>query len=170
MDVASKSTPAESDREIVMTRVLDAPRDRVFSVWTDPQHVSRWYGPNGFTITTHEMDVRPGGVWRFIMHGPDGTDYDNRIDYLEVVPPERLVFLHGSAADDPNAFDSSVIFTEQGDHGDKTLVTMRSVFKTKQQRDYVIGFGAVELGHQTLGRLAEYVTGARMTNANGAER
>jgi uncharacterized protein YndB with AHSA1/START domain len=85
-----------SDREIVATRVFDAPRELVFQMWTDPQHISNWYGPRGFTTTTHEMDVRPGGVWRHVMHGPDGTDYPNEIVYLEVVKPERLVYDHVS--------------------------------------------------------------------------
>src|SRR6266852_4602923 len=79
------------DREIVITRLLDAPRELAFQAWTEPQHVAHWWGPNGFTNTIHEMDVRPGGVWRFIMHGPDGTDYKNEIVYVEVVKPERLV-------------------------------------------------------------------------------
>lgn len=162
MSATSKSATPESDREIVMTRTLDAPRDRVFAVWTDPTHVGNWYGPTGFTITTHEMDVRPGGVWRFIMHGPDGTDYDNHIEYREVVRPERLVLLHGSVADDPDAFDATVTFTDQGA---RTQVTMRMVFKTKEQRDQNIGIGAVELGNQTLGRLAEYVAGLAPSNA-----
>lgn len=166
MGAASKSATPTSEREIVMTRTLDAPRDRVFAVWTDPKHVSNWYGPNGFTVTIHEMDVRPGGVWRFIMHGPDGTDFDNYIAFLEVVRPERLVFLHGSTADDPNAFDASVTFAEQGDAGDKTLVTLRMLFKTKEQRDQTVGFGAVELGYQTLGRLAAYVAGPALTHTS----
>src|SRR2546430_11151240 len=80
-----------SDREILLTRVFDAPRELVFKVWTDPEHVGRWWGPRGFTNTIHEMDVRPGGVWRFTMHGPDGVDYLNRIVFIEVARPERLV-------------------------------------------------------------------------------
>lgn len=78
---ASNPAGDTADREIVITRVFDAPREQVFDAWTDSEHVSQWWGPNGFTTTTHEMDVRPGGVWRFIMHGPDGVDYKNRIVY-----------------------------------------------------------------------------------------
>ena len=73
--------------EIVTTRLLNAPRALVFEAWTDPHHVAQWWGPNGFTNTIHEMDVTPGGVWRFVMHGPDGVDYPNRIVYIEVVNP-----------------------------------------------------------------------------------
>ena len=167
--MGSESNPAApaTDREIVMTRVLDAPRERVFAAFTDPGHVGKWYGPDGFTITTHEMNVKPGGVWRFIMHAPDGTDYDNRIEYVEVTRPERLVYLHGSRPDDPDAFDATVTFAE---HDGKTRVTMRLVFKTKAQRDRTIGFGAVELGNQTLRRLAEYVAQRTQTTKGESGR
>lgn len=68
-------------------RTIDAPRDLVFDAWTDPAHVGQWWGPDGFTTTTHEIDIRPGGVWRFTMHGPDGVDYPNEIAFEEIVPP-----------------------------------------------------------------------------------
>lgn len=153
MPATNRAVP-ESEREIVVTRVIDASRERVFDAFTDPKQVGHWYGPNGFTITTHEMDVRPGGVWRFIMHAPDGTDFDNHNDYIEVRRPDRLVFMHGSRKDDPEAFHSTVTFTDQGG---KTLVTMRLLFNTKQQKDHTVGFGAVELGGQTLSKLAAFV-------------
>ena len=89
--VASTSS---SDREIVVTRVFDAPRALVFKLWTDPEHLAHWWGLNGFTITNYEMDVRLGGVWRFVMHGPNGVDYQNKVVYREVVEPERLVYSH----------------------------------------------------------------------------
>ena len=96
----SNALPAAStaEREIVITRVFDAPRHLVFDAWTDPTYVGSWYGPTGFydfQPTPRNRPVRPGGVWRFIMHGPDGTDYSNKIVYLEVVKPERLVYDHG---------------------------------------------------------------------------
>src|SRR5262245_18776976 len=96
---------SESDREMVTQRAINAPRALVWKAWTDPEQVQQWWGPNGFKTTIHEMDVRVGGVWRFIMHGPDGTDYSNRMTYSEVVQNERLVFRHGEDIDDdPNAF------------------------------------------------------------------
>ena len=82
-----------ADREIITTRLIDAPRDLVFRMFTEAEHVVKWWGPNGFTNTNHEMNVAPGGVWRFIMHGPDGTDWGNKIVYTEVVRPERLVYV-----------------------------------------------------------------------------
>jgi uncharacterized protein YndB with AHSA1/START domain len=89
----SAAEPA-SDREIVLTRVFDAPPETVFEAFTDPERVVHWWGPQGFATTVHEMDVRPGGEWRFTMHGPDGWDYRNRIVYLEVARPERIVYKH----------------------------------------------------------------------------
>ena len=81
--MAESETTAAAEREISITRLFDAPRELVFEAWTDPEQVVQWWGPHGFTTTIHEMDVRPGGVWRFIMHGPDGTDYDNRVVFEE---------------------------------------------------------------------------------------
>jgi uncharacterized protein YndB with AHSA1/START domain len=145
---------ATADREIVTTRVFDAPRELVFQMWTDPKHVGRWWGPNGFTTTTHEMDVRPGGVWRFVMHGPDGVDYPNHIAYREVVKPERLTYLHGPTP----LFDVTVTFEERGG---KTELTMRALFETAAQRDQVVkDFGAMEGAKQHLARLAEFLAKA----------
>jgi uncharacterized protein YndB with AHSA1/START domain len=137
---------------IVGTRVFDAPRELVFDAWTDAKHISNWWGPRGFTTTTYEMDVRAGGTWRFVMHGPDGTDYDNEIVYLEVVRPQRIVYTHGPAP----IFDVTVTFEEEGR---KTKMTMRSIFVSAEMRDQVAEeFGAIEGMHQTLDRLDEELT------------
>jgi uncharacterized protein YndB with AHSA1/START domain len=144
------------EREIVLSRVFDAPRELVFKMWTDRDHISRWFGPRGFTTTTHEMDVRVSGRWRFDMRSAEGKLYDNRVVYLEVKKPELLVFDHGSDKDDdPNRFRVTVTFEEQSDK--KTVVTMRQLHPSKAQRDQKIGFGAVELGYQTLEKLAEHL-------------
>ena len=89
------STENLADREIVITRVFDAPREMAWDAWTDPKQVVRWWGPRGFTTTIHEMDVRPGGVWRQTMHGPDGTDYPGQMVFVEVVitPSTKLMTL-----------------------------------------------------------------------------
>lgn len=154
-----KNNPAAdgSDREIVVARIFPAPRELVFSAWTDPRHVANWWGPRGFSTTTHEMDVRPGGTWRFIMHGPDGTNYPNLITYREVVRPERLVYTHvGNTDNDPHAFVSTATFADLG--GGKTQVTLRAVFQTPEDRDFVVkNYGAVEGVQQTLERLGEQV-------------
>ena len=149
------STSATSDREIVVTRIIEGPRPLVFEAYTDPRHLAHWWGPNGFTTTTRAFEFRPGGVWDFVMHGPDGTDYPNWIEWREIEPPERLVFLHGDRPDDPRAFTSTVTLVERGG---ATEVTMRAVFKTKAHRDEVVErYHAIEGGKQTLGRLALYV-------------
>lgn len=84
---------------IIGVREFDAPRELVFRAWTDPKHLAQWWGPNGFSTTTSAFDLRPGGVWRFVMHGPDGRDYENRVTFDEVVPPERLVYHRGGGDD-----------------------------------------------------------------------
>src|SRR5271155_1615963 len=110
--MSTKKDPSQetSDREIVTMRVFEAPRELVFAAWTEPKHVAQWWGPNGFTNTIYEMDVRPGGVWRFVMHGPDGVDYQNKIVFVEVVKSQRLVYDHVSGP----KFRMTVTFDEQG--------------------------------------------------------
>ncbi|TMH41128.1 MAG: hypothetical protein E6H59_09435, partial [Betaproteobacteria bacterium] len=144
------------DREIAAVRVFDAPRDLVWKVWTEPEHIATWWGPKGFTTTTHKMEVKPGGVWRFVMHGPD-RDYQNKVTYLEVVKPERLVYKHGGEKEvEPVNFQVTVIFAEEGG---KTRVDMRMVFPSANARDYVIKtYGAMEGLNETLARLEEYLT------------
>lgn len=145
-----------SDRELVMNRLLDAPRELVFKVWTDPEHVVQWWGPNGFTNTNHEMNVRKDGVWRFTMHGPDGVDYKNKIVFLEVIEPELLVYRH-SDDEEPELihFHVTVTFEQQGN---KTNLTMRTVFDSKEELEKVAREnGAVEGAQQHFSRLEDYL-------------
>jgi uncharacterized protein YndB with AHSA1/START domain len=146
-----------SNREMIITRLLNAPREMVWKAWTQPEHVKHWWGPNGFTNTIHEMEVKPGGVWRFMMHGPNGMDFPNKIVFNEVVVNERLVYTHSSEDDnDSNLFNTTVTFEKQGD---KTLLTMKAVFGTAEELNRVINeYGALEGGKQTLNRLSEYLT------------
>jgi len=140
-----------SDRELVMSRVLNAPRQLVWEVWTNPEHIKHWWGPNGFTNTIFEMDVRPGGVWDFIMHGPDGTDYKNKSIYKEVIKPERLVYDHISGP----KFQFTVTFTEQGK---KTQISIQMLFETAGERDNVIKvFKADEGLRQNIYKLEGYL-------------
>jgi uncharacterized protein YndB with AHSA1/START domain len=153
MDAKNVDTQWALEREIVLSRVFDAPRELVFEAWTDPEGLAQWFGPKGFVTKTHEIDVRVGGVWRFEMRAPNGTCYPNRIEYLEIKKPERLVMDHGSDVDDdPRRFRTTITFDAQSDG--KTVVTMRQLLPNKAQRDDAIGFGAVELGYQTLDKLA----------------
>jgi uncharacterized protein YndB with AHSA1/START domain len=157
MSDIKSGTSGTSAREIVLSRVVDAPRELVWKVWTEPEHVSKWWGPNGFTTTIDQMDVRPGGVWKHTMHGPDGTDYPNKSIFVEVVKPERIVFSHGGGTPGKGGANFRATWTFE-DEGGKTRVTMRAVFETPEDRDRVIReYGAVEGGKQTLSRLAEYV-------------
>lgn len=154
-----KNNPAgeTAGREIVVARVFDVPRELVFKAWTDPKHVVHWWGPRGFTMTIHEMDVRPGGVWRHTMHGPDGTDYPNKSVFVEVAVPERIVYSHsGGKKGGPAAqFQATWSFETQGG---KTKLTMRLLFPSAAERDRVVKeFGAIEGGKQTLDRLAEHL-------------
>ena len=155
------STQTGADREIVTTRLIDAPRELVFEAWTDPKHVAHWFGPEGFVTTTHSMEVRPGGVWRFTMRGPDGRDWPNVVTYEQVVPPERLVYLHGDETE-PDMFHTTVTFDDQGG---KTALTMRAVFKTAAAREFVARErGAIEGAQQTVSRLERYVQGLKRAN------
>jgi uncharacterized protein YndB with AHSA1/START domain len=145
------------DRQFVIMRVFDAPRQVVFRAWTDPEQLLHWWGPKGFSLTIDEIDVRPGGTWRFTMHGPDGVDYPNVSRYEVVDAPRRLVFMHsgeGVTAEDP-AFRSTVTFD---DMGGTTVLTMRAVFETAAARDLVQEkYHALEGGNETLDRLGEYL-------------
>lgn len=146
-----------SDREIVITRLLNAPRELAFDVWTNPKHIDKWFGPTGFRNVTSKMDFRPGGEWIFVMHGPNGDDYNNRVRYVEIVRPEKIVYLHDTGKDnDPAEFQSTVTFETVGK---QTRITLRSLFKTKEARDFVVReVGAIEGGQQTLGRLDDYLS------------
>ncbi|HEU4456833.1 MAG TPA: SRPBCC family protein [Longimicrobium sp.] len=153
-DAASPTTATTAEREIVLSRVFDAPRALVFDAWTRPEHIAQWWGPRGFTTTTHSMDFRVGGVWRFVMHGPDGTDYPNDVRYTEIVKPERLAYGHGSDdGGDPN-FSVVVTFAERGG---STEITMRMILASAEELRRMREFGAVEGGKQTLDRLGEFL-------------
>jgi len=147
------------DREIVLVRVLDAPRDAVFTAWTDADAFCRWFGPEGFACTVREMDVRVGGRARFDMVSSDGVVYTNRFDYLDIVPSERLVLDHGADVDDdPSRFRVTITLDEQADG--KTVLTLRQLHPSAAQRAAGISFGAVELGLQTLQKLARHLGAA----------
>src|SRR6201999_1097875 len=103
-----------ADREIVISRGLDAPRELVFEAFTEVRHLSRWWGPEGFTTTTRAFEFRVGGEWEFVMHGPDGTDYQEWVSWTEIAPPERIELVHGESRDDPNAFESVLTFAPDG--------------------------------------------------------
>lgn len=145
-----------ADREIIVTRIFNAPRERVFEAWTDPEHIGEWWGPNGFTTKTDSIDVRPGGEWRYVMYGPNGMAFPNRMIYDEVVKPERLVYRHDTGIEnDPDRFHVTVTFEAQDG---KTKLTMYSLFPSAAQLDKVVReFHALEGAEQHVGRLAAYL-------------
>ena len=168
MSATGRGAPAQSataDREIVISRVISAPRELVFEAFTEVRHLSRWWGPAGFTTTTRAFEFRVGGEWDFVMHGPDGTDYTEWISWTEIVPPERIALLHGESRGDPNAFESVLTFAPDGA---ATRIEMRTVFPTKELRDEAVEkYHAIEGGQQTLSNLAAYVTGIVRKGAEG---
>jgi uncharacterized protein YndB with AHSA1/START domain len=146
-----------SDREIVVTRVFDAPLALVWRAWTEPEHLAVWWGPRGFTTTTRQMDLRSGGVWRFVMHGPD-RDYPNKVVYEEVVVHERIVFRHvgDEAGVEDSTHRSIITFTARGPL--KTEVTMRGIFESAAElRRIDKKYGAIEGAEQNMDRCGEYL-------------
>lgn len=139
-------------KEIIGIKTFEAPRELVWSAWTDPKQVAIWWGPNGFTNTIHEMSVTPGGIWRFTMHGPDGVDYPNRVEFIEVVKPEKLVYDHGDDSN-PKQFHVIVRFEEEGS---KTKLTMRTIFSSEEDIKKVADY-ALDGLKETLGRLREFL-------------
>jgi len=171
VDAKRNNPVAEAaDREIISTRVIAAPRDLVFKAFSDPENLARWWGPKGFTNTFHEFDLRPGGAWRFVMHGPDGVDYPNESVFVEVVKPERIVFVNSFSDEKGNVARHSmhmawpleilntIGFTEQAG---KTTVTVRSqpLNATEEERKtFEDGFESRQQGWGgTLDKLAEYL-------------
>jgi uncharacterized protein YndB with AHSA1/START domain len=156
---ARNSLDLEQDpRSIIATRVYDAPRELVWTAWTDPAHLAQWWGPDGFSTTTSAYDLRQGGVWRFVMHGPDGRDYQNRITFDEIVKPERIRYRHGGGEEvEPVQFRTTVTFEDLG--GNRTRLTLHAVFPSAAERERVIKeYGADKGAVQTLARLADYLT------------
>lgn len=148
------------DREVVISRVIDAPRSMVFAAWTDPDQIQQWFGPDGMMIETKEIDLKAGGVWRFDMVASDGTRYTNRMVFLGINAPAWIEVEHGSDQDnDPGRFRMLVTFDEQSNG--KTVITLRQMHPSKEQREAVVGFGAVEYGGQTLQKLALHVAKRR---------
>lgn len=145
-----------SDREVVFSRVFDASRELLWKAWSEPRHLHRWFGPTGFTTTTHEFAFEPGGVWRFVMHGPDGTDYPNTIVFRELDPPARLVYENSwELPDAPLRFTVAVTFTNEGT---RTRLAIHFTFRDAEAlRIATERYGVRDGGVQTLDRLQEYL-------------
>ena len=145
-------------REIFIAREFNAPREMVWEAMTDPKHVVNWWGPRGFTTTIEEMDFRAGGVWRHVMHGPDGANYPNQSVFKEIVKPERIVYAHGGKREGGPGVSFESTWTFEALAADRTRVSIRMIFPSAVKRDFVVKeFGALEGGRQTLERLGEYL-------------
>jgi uncharacterized protein YndB with AHSA1/START domain len=157
---AAKNNPAEknADREIVISREFAAPRELVWEAMTNPKHVVNWWGPRGFSTTIEEMDFRVGGVWKHVMRGPDGVKYPNKSIFKEIVKPERIVFSHGGKRENGPGVSFESRWTFDLIEINKTKVSIRMVFPSAAERDFVVKeFGAIEGGRQTLEKLGEYL-------------
>jgi uncharacterized protein YndB with AHSA1/START domain len=147
-----------TDREIVISRVFDAPRELVWEAMTDPEKVIHWWGPRGFSTKIEEMDVRPGGVWKHVMLGPDGTRYPNKSVFKEVVRPERLVFAHSGRREDGPKVWKEMTWTFETVGEGRTRLTVRQSYPSAEVLERTVKeFGAIEGGKQTMERLEEYL-------------
>jgi uncharacterized protein YndB with AHSA1/START domain len=140
--------------EIAITRIYDAPVKAVWDAWVDPDQVGQWWGPRGFTITTKQKDVRPGGTWTYTMHGPDGVDYPNKTYFHEVQNGALLVYDHGANDDRPPMFRVKVRFSALGT---KTKMEMRMILPTPEAADQTRAFVKKAGGNATWDRLAEHL-------------
>jgi uncharacterized protein YndB with AHSA1/START domain len=140
-----------ADRQLLITRVLNAPIELVWEVWTDPEHIAQWWGPNGFTNTISVMDLQPGGEWNLVMHGPDGTDYKNKSVFREVVKHKKIVYEHISAP----KFLTTIEFEKQGK---QTLLKWHMLFETREQFIQTVKtFKADEGLKQNVEKLSRYL-------------
>jgi uncharacterized protein YndB with AHSA1/START domain len=153
-EVGSTTFTTPSDREIVMTRVFDAPRTLVFEVHTDPEHVRHWMlGPEGWAMPVCEIDLRPGGEWRFVWRRSDGTEMEMRGEYREITPPERLVSTESWGADWPETLNTLILSEENG----KTTLTSTVLYPSQQARDAALQTGMKEGASVSFDRLADYL-------------
>ena len=143
------------DRELIISRKLNAPVELVWEAWTKPEHIANWWGPNGFTNTINVMDMTVGGEWNLVMHGPDGTDYKNKSIFKEIIPFKRIVYEHVSSP----GFIATVDFEEQGD---QTLINWHMLFETAEQFIQVVKtFKADEGLKQNIAKLEVYLSGMK---------
>jgi uncharacterized protein YndB with AHSA1/START domain len=138
------------ERELVHSRLIDAPRERLFRAFAQPAHLAKWWGPDGFSNTFEIFDLRVGGQWRFVMHGPDGSNYPNEMVFRELLVPERVVLEHLGSV---HHFFLTITFTDQAG---KTLVGWRQVFDTSQEKEAIAEF-VVPANEQNLSRLENEV-------------
>ncbi len=148
-------TAKNKSNEIKIIRTYDAPVKAVWDAWTDPKQTAQWWGPRGFTLTNHSKDLRVGGHWKYTMHGPDGTDYENTTLYHEVEKHSKLVYDHGGSDDRPPLFRVTALFSETKG---KTKLEMNMAFATPEVAEETRKFIKKAGGDSTWDRLAEYLS------------
>lgn len=155
VDVVNETTfTTPSDREVVMTRVLDAPRSLVWEAWTSPEHVPNWQlGPEGWTMPVCEIDLRPGGEWRYVWRKSDGSELEMRGSYREISPPERLVSTESWGGDWPETLNTLVLSENDG----KTTITHTILYPSKEAREAALETGMKEGASESFDRLAGYL-------------
>ena len=146
-------TTDDKERELVLQREVPFARELVWQAMTDPEHVNRWWGPDGFRNEGVTMDFRVGGAWTFVMVGSDGTRYPNHSVFKEITRPSKLVFDHGDG--ERMWFETTVILQ---DTGSGTLITLRQLYPSNESRNEVVNkYGAIEGGKQHLAKLEAYI-------------
>lgn len=145
------------DNQVTYKRYFDVDVDLLFEVWSKPEHLTEWWGPDGFTLTIKSLDFSNGGIWEFVMHGPDGHDYKNKIQFIEISKPHFILYQHlgdGEGDEDVN-FQSRIVFEKAGEG---TNLIMEQIFSDKQELERVNEkYGAIEGGKQHIENLAKYL-------------
>ena len=157
-NILTRISAEPGKQEIVISRVFDSLRELVFKAFTDPNHIPKWWGPKRFTTTVDKMDLRPGGIWRFVQRDAGGNEYAFHGVYHEIVPPERLVYTFEFEGMPGHVLLETVTFEE---HAAKTILTNRSVFQTVGDRDGMLKSGMEEGAAETMDRFAELLPNVR---------
>jgi uncharacterized protein YndB with AHSA1/START domain len=139
------------DRELLLSRKINAPVELVWEVWTKPEHIANWWGPDGFTNSISKMEVKPGGKWNLVMHGPDGTDYENESIFREIVPLKKIVYEHVSH---PHIV-ATILFEKSGQ---ETLITWHALFDSREEFLEIVKIHKADVGlKQNVGKLVAYL-------------
>jgi uncharacterized protein YndB with AHSA1/START domain len=152
---AATTLTTPSDREIVISRLFDAPRRLIFEAYTNPEHLPHWLlGPDGWTMPVCEVDLRPGGAWHFVWRRADGSELEMHGLYKEIVPPERLVQTESWGGDWPETLNTLLLSEEDG----KTVLTLRTLYPSKEARDAALQTGMMDGASRSFDRLADYLS------------
>jgi len=161
-------TKDEADREIVVSRIIEGPRQLVFAAFSSASHLVQWGAPKGGKITTHAFDFTPGGVWDATIQGPDGSEYPHHFLWTEIAPPERLVWMYGMGKDDPHPVKTTLTLAERGA---TTEATLQLVFGSKEERDEKVAkYYAAQGARQALNALAAYVQSGDVPSGKERDR